>query len=107
MSGTQWLRIRRLAECHGDIAVEEGGHGGFLYRPQELLVAAEDVPLVEEELRRYEPKQQDVPDELGVARFLLGRAVDVPELVERLRRSVDGRAPRVSVNHVLSGEPHY
>jgi hypothetical protein len=87
----------------GDVAAHGSG-GGFLYRPNELLVASEDLSLISPQLEPFKP-QMNVVEELDVVQFLLPTEVSVPELVDRLRRVEDGRSiPQVGPNHVLIGQ---
>ena len=99
-------RIRRMASRR-DIAGCDCGGQGYLYRPQELLVALEDLPLVEEEIVRLKPERREAIEELRVIRFVMPPQVDIPALVSRLRAHLGGRMPRVGPNHVLTGEPVY
>src|SRR5262245_22733061 len=90
-----------------DIAVSRSAGQEYLYRPQQLLVAAEDLPLVREEIAREKPERQETLKQLRIVRFVLPPSVDIPSLVARLRTAREGRVPRVGPNHVLAGEPAY
>jgi subtilisin family serine protease len=101
----QGRRMGRMAE-RKDIAVNRSTGQEYLYRPQELLVAAEDLPLVKDEIARAKPERREPIEHLGIVRFVLPPSIDIPALVTRLR-AAQGRVPRVGPNHVLAGEPYY
>jgi subtilisin family serine protease len=90
-----------------DIAVSRSAGQEYLYRPQELLVAADDLPLVREEIAKQQPERQEQLKQLRLVRFVFPPTVDIPGLVSRLRTTQGGRVPRVGPNHVLTGEPLY
>src|SRR5215208_2178124 len=90
-----------------DIAISRSVGQEYLYRPQQLLVAAEDLPLVREEIEKQQPERQEQLRQLRLVRFVLPPSVDIPWLVSRLRTTQAGRVPRVGPNHVLAGEPLY
>jgi subtilisin family serine protease len=104
-STLQGRRVSRMAE-RKDIAVNRSTGQEYLYRPQELLVAAEDLPLVRDEIARAKPERREPLDDLRLIRFVFPPNIDIPALVTRLR-AAQGRIPRVGPNHVLSGEPYY
>jgi subtilisin family serine protease len=99
-------RMGRLRE-RKDIAVYGAAGQEYLYRPQELLVAQDDLPLVKDEIAQYHPERQEPIKEVRLVRFVLPPTVDIPSLVTRLRTPQQGRVPRVGPNHVLAGEPAY
>jgi subtilisin family serine protease len=99
-------RIQR-AYARTDIAVNESSGQEYLYRPRELLVALQDLGLVESELERWRPERRETIEGLGLTRLILPPEVDIPALVSRLRAPPEGRVPRVGPNHVFSGEPAY
>jgi len=90
-----------------DIAVNRSTGEEYLYRPRELLVAADDLALVKDEIARLKPERQESLKQLRLVRFVLPPNVDIPALVSRLRTPHGGRVPRVGPNHVLTGEPAY
>jgi subtilisin family serine protease len=104
-SALQGRRMTRVGE-RNDISVNRAAGQEYLYRPRELLVVAEDLPLVRAEIERTKPERREPIDELRVVRFRLGPNVDIPALVTRLR-ATQGRVPRVGPNHVFAGEPAY
>lgn len=100
-------------EGESDVRAEHRIGGGYLYRPNELLVHEEDVARVEAALRK-ERVDVDVRDKLPLGhtsqvRFRLGRSAPaVPWLVRALRscdEDVD-HALRVAPNHVMVGFGH-
>jgi len=90
-----------------DIAVSRSVGQEYLYRPQQILVAADDLPLVREEIAKQQPERQEQLNQLRLVRFVFPPNVDIPGLVSRLRTTQGGRVPRVGPNHVLAGEPAY
>src|SRR5688572_17259962 len=76
---------------------------GFLYIAREIVVDADDVSLVADELQNVGAVSQQVGPALDgvITLYRVPEGVDVPRLVERLRR-LPGE-PRVSPNHVLYG----
>jgi subtilisin family serine protease len=90
-----------------DIAVNRAAGREYLYRPAELLVVKDDLPLVQDEINRSNPVRTEQITELGVVRFVLPPTVNIPALVTRLRATDAVRVPRVGPNHVLTGEPFY
>src|SRR4051794_2730063 len=109
-----WNELRRK-EVLGDrskINVLEGP--GYFYRPHQLLVNSEDLPLVAEELKRLKAvEDQELSEEFRRYEIPLTVftvvGVPIPALVRRLRAvREDGSAvPRVGPNHVFGGEPLY
>jgi subtilisin family serine protease len=102
----QGRRVTRIGE-RKDISVNRADGQEYLYRPGELLVAAEDVSLVRDEIARAKPERREQLDRLRTVRFVLPRSVDIPALVTRLRATQGPRIPRVGPNHVVCGEPYY
>jgi subtilisin family serine protease len=105
-SGLQGRRLSRTDDRR-DIAVNRTSGQEYLYRPGELVVASEDLPLVRSELARSKPERRESIAELGMVRFTMPAGVDIPSLVTRLRATQAARVPRVGPNHVLTGEPYY
>ena len=102
----QGYRFARIEE-RKDIAAYEDGEHGFLYRPGQLLAAAEDAERVEAEIAQFGGERERLVRAIGVVRYRLPEDVDVPALVTRLRAQPRGRPLRASANHVFSGEPFY
>lgn len=109
-----WNELRRK-EVLGDrskINVAEGP--GYFYRPHQLLVNTEDVPLIAEDLKRVraieqpEVTAQFTQYDIPITVFTVV-GVSIPALVSRLRsvRDDGSPVPRVGPNHVFGGEPHY
>jgi subtilase family protein len=101
----QEARLERLLIRHPDAAVVEPITGRpTLIRRDQLLVAAQDVPIVEGLVRRWEESRHD---EAGVCRLRLRRParVDVCELAHQL--GSDGRHRRLAVapNTLVYGQP--
>jgi subtilisin family serine protease len=109
-----WLKARQ-SRVVGDKPrgnVLEGP--GYLYRPEQLLVNTEDLPLVADQLARVEAVENrelsrefsalDIP----ITVFTV-TTVPIPALVSRLRAVRDEGlpVPRVGPNHVFTGEPTY
>jgi subtilisin family serine protease len=105
-SALQGRRLTRIAD-RTDIAVNPTPGQDYLYRPHELLVAVDDLPLVNAEIVALHPERRERLTDLGIVRFVLPPAVDIPALVTRLRASNPSRVPRVGPNHLLPGEPAY
>jgi subtilisin family serine protease len=105
-SALQGRRLARIGD-RTDIAVNPTAGQDYLYRPRELLVALDDLPLVNDEIARLNPERSERLADLGLVRFVLPPAVDVPALVTRLRAAQTDRVPRVGPNHLLPGEPAY
>jgi subtilisin family serine protease len=99
-------RMSRAGE-RKDIAVSRSAGQEYLYRPQQLLVAAEDLPLVRAQIGELKPQRQESLRQLRIVRFVFPPNVDIPGLVARLRATQGGRVPRLGPNHVLAGEPAY
>lgn len=100
----------------------------FLYRPGDLLLTRESAeqlgPILREQYqaRPYEPgdgwrrtrsertinihRRIDATG-LGLELWQVPDHISLPEVVTRLRASDSDRAPAISLNHVLSGEPGY
>lgn len=80
---------------------------GYLYRPQQLLVADVDLDRVVDRLRRYGHRVERGAAFAGVTQvLLLGTNANVPALVDQLRRPGQwegGRVPQVQPHHVLIG----
>lgn len=99
----QQARLERMLARHGDAAVVESVAGRpTVVRRDQLLVAVEDVAVVEERVRRW---CDSVRDEGGVClvRLRPGARVDVCELAHRLGE--DRRRPAVTPNHLVYGQP--
>lgn len=85
----------------------DDGAGEYLYRPGQIVVAAEDVGEAQKLLRREKAERLDGGGGgLGVVTFRLADDTDVPTLVSRLRQEGRGRQLRVGPNHVLSFSSH-
>lgn len=102
-------RLARLL-ARRDIASENCTlMGEYWYRPGEVLVHRDDLPMVEDELSRWGGRQCDLPDKLRylrerdfpVVRFELEPRMSVDAVVSRLRQVTDGPEPRVAPNHVV------
>jgi subtilisin family serine protease len=109
-----WLEARASRVLDGDPPRNVLLGPDYLYRPHQLLVHNQDLPLVERQLRALratiDPEltkslaQYDIP----ITVFEVTTA-PIPTVVDRLRQhgDPDKPAPRVAPNHVLVGEPHY
>ena len=90
-----------------DVHLAEGERP-HLRRPSELLVAREDLPAVEVELRRLGAQELEVPGALEsrVVRFELPEDEALSDLLDRLRVAGEDRRARVAPHHVFSGLPY-
>jgi len=95
----------------GELLVEKGYGGGYLYRPRELLISARDERRLEPHLRELGARPDDktnrelVRRRLDLRRWLLPDGRPLPEAVERLRRTDPENPPVVGPNHMLGSEP--
>ncbi len=102
-------RLERLLERHPTAVLAEHEAGRpCLYRRDEVLVSAQDVSRVDEQLRRWSDRREDF-DDLAVARLRLRAAarVDLGDLVASLGGERRFRQAEVGPNHLLRGEPNY
>ena len=109
-----WLEARqnRILGIRPEATVLEGP--GFLYRPNQLVVNTEDLPLVANQLREVGAEEQPelsrafAEHGIPISVFFV-TAVPIPTLVSRLRSVKDegSPVPRLGPNHVLTGEPTY
>jgi subtilisin family serine protease len=109
-----WLeaRITRILDPERPCNVLLGPD--YLYRPEQVLVHNEDLPLVERQLKALRATiREDLTEDLAeqgipITVFIV-RTAPVPSVVDRLlaHRDPDDPAPRVAPNHVLVGEPRY
>lgn len=98
-------RLERLLTRHRDATVVEPIPGRpTLVRRDEILVARDDVPAVEDRVRRWHDSWHDGP---GVARLRLRAAakVDVCELSALLSSGAPHRRLAVAPNHLVHGQP--
>jgi subtilisin family serine protease len=109
-----WQSVRRQ-RILGEPAKSNVLEGpGYFYRPEQLLVNTEDLPLVAEQLRRTkatenpELSRQFAEHGIPITVFTVV-GVPIPALVSRLRavRDEGDPVPRVGPNHVFGGEPLY
>lgn len=91
--------------------------GEYWYRPNEILVHAEDAERLAGDLERWEATAAPEPEhchkgaraprqELPVARYVLPPRMDVAAVVRRLRQVSDGPEPRVGPNHLFGAMQH-
>jgi subtilisin family serine protease len=108
-SGTAIIQEHRTARIaqRADVQLTEGERP-HLHVPRELLVARDDLLVVERELREVGARELEVVEPLAdrLARFEVPTEEPLAEVVARLRgRGVD-RAVRVAPHHVLAGVPY-
>jgi hypothetical protein len=101
----QQARLDRLLARHRDAVVAEPVRGRpTLVRRDQILVADQDVPAVEDRARRWLDSREDGP---GVARIRLRAParVDVCELSAHLNEDAPHRRLAVAPNHLVHGQP--
>ena len=101
----QQARLDRLLTRHRDAVVAEPVRGRpTLVRRDQILVADQDVPAVEDRARRWLDVREDGP---GVARIRLRAParVDVCELSAQLNEGAPHRRLAVAPNHLVHGQP--
>ncbi len=102
-------RLERLLARHLDVVVAEPEPGRTcLVRRDEVLVTASHAAHVDDRVRRWVDRREDLED-LAISRFRLRSncRVDVCDLVMSVVGDTRHRQLGVSPNHLLRGEPSY
>lgn len=86
-----------------DVALADHGAAEYLYRPGQLVAAADEAEEVRRALRESGDSFEREKASGGTVRFRLGSTTDIPSLVTRLRAS---GIRRVGPNHVVTWRSH-